>query len=49
MTNKKEIVKKTTKKEKPVSQVKGRPTLACFFGLHAWVDGVCINCGKKRY
>ena len=30
-------------------QVKAKgPTLACFFGLHAWVNGVCINCGKKK-
>jgi len=22
--------------------------LACLLGLHAWVDGVCINCGIRK-
>lgn len=24
------------------------PTLACLIGLHAYSNGVCVNCGKKR-
>lgn len=23
-------------------------TLACLLGLHAYSNGVCVNCGKKR-
>lgn len=22
--------------------------LSCLLGLHAWYDGVCVNCGKRR-
>lgn len=47
---KNEKVKSTTKqdKEKIKEATAKGPTLACFFGLHAWVNGVCINCGKKK-
>lgn len=24
------------------------PTLACWIGIHAYANGVCLNCGKKR-
>lgn len=23
-------------------------TLACWLGIHAYANGVCLNCGKKR-
>lgn len=23
-------------------------TLGCLLGIHAWKNGVCVNCGKKR-
>ena len=23
-------------------------TLGCLLGLHAWVNNVCVNCGKRR-
>lgn len=23
-------------------------TLACMLGLHAWKNGRCVNCGKKK-
>lgn len=22
--------------------------LACTLGMHAWLNGYCVNCGKKR-
>lgn len=25
-----------------------RITLGCLLGIHAWKNGVCVNCGKKR-
>lgn len=28
--------------------LRGGPTLGCLLGLHAWWDGVCLNCGKKQ-
>lgn len=47
MASKKVEVQKPKKEDIKKVSAKG-PTLACFFGLHAWVNGVCINCGKKR-
>lgn len=23
------------------------PTLACWMGIHAYSNGICVNCGKK--
>lgn len=23
-------------------------SLGCLLGLHAWVNGVCVYCGKKK-
>jgi len=23
-------------------------TIGCLLGIHAWVDNVCVNCGKRR-
>lgn len=34
------------KKQKLVIKVNKK--LACALGLHAWSNGVCVNCGKRK-
>lgn len=26
----------------------GKLTIGCLLGIHAWKNGVCVNCGKRR-
>lgn len=44
------IIKKAkteTKDVKATSETKGK-TLACWLGLHAWYNGVCVRCGAVK-